>query len=57
MAEAANDWWWAVDNLALTGTRAVQDVQLIGVTSTGGGAAGDDESLWRIAYDAGRPRA
>jgi hypothetical protein len=53
MEDSANDWWWAVDNVALTGTRDVQDVQLIGVSSSGETASADDESLWRINYTAG----
>ena len=52
--KAANDWWWAVDNIALRGTLNVPGLRLVGVTSSGaGGPVADDESLWNINYAAG----
>ena len=51
MLHAANDWWWAVDNLALTGTRNVQDVKLVGVSS--GGTAANEQTLFNITYTTG----
>jgi hypothetical protein len=52
--QAANDWWWAVDNVALTATPDVSNVRLIGVSSTAaGGPAANNESLFDITYTTG----
>jgi len=55
MLHSANDWFWAVDNLALTGSPDLQGVRLIGVTGNEGtGAqAANNESLWDITYTTG----
>jgi hypothetical protein len=52
MAHSANDWYWAVDNLSLTGDPDVQNVKLIGVSSSDGTAA-QNESLYDITYTLG----
>jgi hypothetical protein len=54
LGKAANDWWWAVDNVALTASPDVQNVRLVGVTGTvPGGPAANNESLFDIAYTTG----
>ena len=52
---AANDWWWAVDNLAVTGTPAVQNVKLVGVTGGEGTGANatNNEKLWEVVVTPG----
>ena len=58
MLHSANDWFWAVDNLALTGTPDVRDVRLLGVSGNGGPVPADDETLWEITYsNSGTPAA
>jgi hypothetical protein len=52
--KSANDWWWAVDNVAVQGTKTFDGARLIGMTGNqGGDAAENDESLWNIGYVGG----
>jgi hypothetical protein len=52
MAHSANDWYWAVDNVSLTADPDIQNVKLIGVSSSDGTAA-QNESLYEINYTGG----
>ena len=46
---SANDWWWAVDNVALTAAKDVADVRLLGVSSSEGTPA-QNENLYNLTY-------
>jgi hypothetical protein len=46
---SANDWWWAVDNLALTGIKDLPGLKLVGVSGSEGDApAATDETLFDV---------
>ena len=49
---SANDWWWAVDNLALTGAKDAPGAKLVGVTGNDGTPA-TNENLYNISYTTG----
>lgn len=53
LGKAANDWWWAVDNVALTAAPDVRNVQLVGVSSSEGAVPGNMQSLFGITYTTG----
>lgn len=44
--DAGNDWWWAIDNLTITG-RCLADVNLDGIVSPA------DFSAWIVAFNTG----
>jgi hypothetical protein len=54
MTEAGNDWWWAVDNIAVNATLDVPGVKLVGATGSGGEEGGantaNDETLFNVAF-------
>ena len=54
MTEAGNDWWWAVDNIAVNATLDLTGVRLIGMTGNRGDEGGsnpeNDETIWNVAY-------
>ena len=55
--KAANDWWWAVDNVAVNAILDIPGVRLIGNTGNRGDAGGsdpeNDETLWNVLFGNG----